>query len=52
MVAFFMAKNEESIINDVYYLVEVDSEPWTETDDEYLTARGLANIAINRWQKI
>lgn len=46
-----MAKNEESIINDVYYLVEVDSEPWTETDDEYLTARGLANIAINRWQK-
>ena len=43
--------NEENIINAVYYLVEVDSEPWNETDDEYITARGLANIAINRWEK-
>lgn len=43
--------NEESIIQSVYYLVEIDSEPWGETDDEYLTARGLANIAINRWEK-
>lgn len=43
--------NEENIIQSVYYLVEIDSEPWGETDDEYLTARGLANIAINRWHK-
>jgi len=43
--------NETEIIQDVYYLVEIDSDPWTSTDDEYLTARGLANIAINRWAK-
>lgn len=43
--------NEQEIINSVYYLIEVDSEPWGTTDDEYITARGLANIAINRWAK-
>jgi hypothetical protein len=43
--------NEQEIINSAYYLVEVDSEPWGTSDDEYLTARGLANIAINRWHK-
>lgn len=43
--------NEENIITAVYYLVEIDSEPWSESDDEYLTARGLANIGINRWEK-
>ena len=42
---------EESIIQSVYYLTEIDSEPWSDTDDEYLTARGLANIAIDRWEK-
>ena len=42
---------ENEIINAVYYLVEVDSEPWGTADDEYLTARGLANIAIDRWEK-
>lgn len=42
---------EQEIIQSAYYLIEVDSEPWGTTDDEYLTARGLANIAINRWQK-
>ena len=42
---------EQEIINSVYYLVEIDSEPWTSSDDEYLTARGLCNIAINRWDK-
>lgn len=43
--------NEENIINAIYYLVEIDSEPWGTADDEYLTARGLANIAIDRWEK-
>ena len=43
--------NEESIIQSVYFLVEVDSEPWGTADDEYLTARGLCNIAIDRWEK-
>jgi len=43
--------NEQDIINAVYFLVEVDSDPWQTTDDEYITARGLANIAINRWEK-
>ena len=47
----FYFMNEESIIQSVYYLVEIDSEPWGETDDEYITARGLANIAIDRWEK-
>jgi len=42
---------ENEIINSIYYLVEVDSEPWGTADDEYLTARGLANIAIDRWEK-
>lgn len=42
---------ETEIINAIYYLVEIDSEPWGATDDEYLTARGLCNIAINRWNK-
>lgn len=43
--------NETDIITAAYYLIEVDSEPWTSTDDEYLTARGLGNIAIDRWEK-
>jgi hypothetical protein len=43
--------NEEDIIKSIYYLVEIDSEPWGTSDDEYLTARGLANIAIDRWEK-
>ena len=42
---------EQEIINAVYYLVEIDSEPWGTSDDEYITARGLCNIAINRWDK-
>lgn len=42
---------ETEIITAIYYLIEVDSEPWGTGDDEYLTARGLANIAINRWAK-
>jgi len=48
---FFIYMTEQEIINSVYYLVEIDSEPWTSSDDEYLTARGLCNIAINRWDK-
>lgn len=42
---------ETEIINAIYYLVEIDSEPWGTSDDEYLTARGLCNIAIDRWEK-
>lgn len=42
---------ENEIVNSIYYLVEVDSEPWGTADDEYLTARGLCNIAIDRWEK-
>jgi len=48
-VFYFMT--EQDIITAAYYLIEVDSEPWGTADDEYLTARGLANIAIDRWEK-
>ena len=45
------ALSEKQIINNAYYLLEKASELWTAgTSDEYLTARGLANIAINRWE--
>ena len=51
MRGFLIYMTENEIINAVYYLVEVDSEPWGTADDEYLTARGLCNIAIDRWEK-
>ena len=51
MRGFLINMTENEIINSIYYLVEVDSEPWGTADDEYLTARGLANIAIDRWEK-
>jgi hypothetical protein len=44
------ALTENTIINNAYYLLEKASELWAVTSDEYLTARGLANIAINRWE--
>lgn len=44
------ALTENNIIDNAYYLLEKASELWATTSDEYLTARGLANIAINRWE--
>lgn len=51
MRGFLINMTENEIVNSIYYLVEVDSEPWGTADDEYLTARGLCNIAIDRWEK-
>lgn len=42
---------ENDIINNAYYLLEKASELWDTASDEYLTARGLGNIAIGRWQR-
>lgn len=42
---------ENDIINNAYYLLEQDPTVWETDSDEYLTARGLANIGINRWAK-
>lgn len=45
------ALSEQTIVNNAYYLLEQDSEVWETDSSEYLTARGLANIAIDRWEK-
>jgi hypothetical protein len=45
-----IALTEQQVINNAYYLLEKASELWASGSDEYLTARGLANIAINRWE--
>lgn len=45
------ALNEQSIINNAYYLLEQDDSLWETDSSEYKTARGLANIAIDRWEK-
>lgn len=42
---------EQEIIDNAYYLSEKSSELWDTDSDEYATARGLANIAINRWER-
>ena len=44
------ALTEQQIINATYALLEKASELWSPTSDEYLTARMLANAAINRWE--
>jgi hypothetical protein len=41
---------EEQIIQSAYYISEKGSDPWASGDDEYTTARNLANIAIGRWE--
>lgn len=46
----FMALTEKNIIDNAYYLLEKGSDLWDTDSDEYLTARGLANIAIGRWE--
>jgi hypothetical protein len=41
---------ELEIVQNAYYLLEKGASPWVEGDDEYTTARNLANIAIGRWE--
>lgn len=41
---------EQDVINNVYYLLEQDSTLWEVDSDEYLTARGMLNIGIGRWE--
>lgn len=45
------AITENQIIDNAYYLTEKASELWETDSDEYLTARGFANAAINRWER-
>jgi len=45
-----MALTENNIIDAVYGLYEGDNTLWETTSDEYLTARMLANAAINIWE--
>ena len=42
---------EQTVINQAFYLLEKDSDTWTTTDSEYLTARGFMNLGIQRWEK-
>lgn len=42
--------SEQNIIDNAYYLIEKGSEKWDTASDEYLTARGLANIAVGRYE--
>ena len=49
--SFFMAaSSEQTIITNASYLTEKGSDGWGTATDEYLTARGYANAAINRWE--
>lgn len=41
---------EQEIINNAYYILEQDSDGWDTDDDEYLTARGLLNVGVGRWE--
>lgn len=41
---------EEQIINQAFYLSELDVDVWETTSDEYTLARGLLNDGINRWE--
>jgi len=43
---------EQEIINQVYALLEGDTENWDTTSDEYLAARVYCNAAINRWERL
>lgn len=42
--------DEQDIINNAFYLLEKDSDPWDTTDDEYTTARGILNMGVVRWE--
>jgi hypothetical protein len=42
--------NEQSIINNAFYLLEKDSDVWATTDSEYSTARGFLNMGVGRWE--
>lgn len=44
------ALTENQIINNAFYLLEKDSDPWATTDDEYSTARGFLNMGVVRWE--
>jgi hypothetical protein len=44
------ALDEENIIDNAFYLLEKDSDPWASTDDEYTTARGFLNMGVMRWE--
>jgi len=41
---------EQSIINNVFSLLEKDSDTWDTTDSEYLTARSFLNMGVQRWE--
>lgn len=41
---------ENQIIDNTFYMLEKDSTPWGTSDAEYTTARGLLNMAIQRWE--
>lgn len=41
---------ESQIIEFIYNAYENDSDTWSATDTEYLTARNLCNMAIRRWE--
>jgi len=42
--------NEQELLNIVYAMYEADTSNWAATSDEYLSARVMANAAINRWE--
>lgn len=44
------ALTENQIINNAFYLLEKDADPWATTDDEYTTARGFLNMGVVRWE--
>jgi hypothetical protein len=41
---------ENDIIDQSFYILEKDSTPWEEGDDEYTTARGFLNLGVKRWE--
>jgi len=50
MLVFFLFKmTEQEIINQVFALLEKDSDVWATTDSEYLTARSFLNMGMRRY---
>jgi len=41
---------ENDIIDNSFYILEKDSTPWNEGDDEYTTARGFLNLGVQFWE--